>query len=154
MSIIFYKTLVVADGRLNILACFKVTFKNIMRMQIKTKISITIIFYASLAGNVFLSGCVDKSTTGSANFTSWPSGAEIWIDGSNAEKVTPAIIFGLKEGNHTYAFRKEGYVVFNGTFYVKSGQTTNISNGSPWSINKTNITIRGHIVEIPPNIRF
>ncbi len=125
-----------------------------MSMQVKTKIVIAIMFYVPLAGSVFISGCVEKSTTGSANFTSWPSGAEIWIDGSNVEKVTPATISGLKEGNHTYAFRKEGYVVSNGTFYVKSGQTSNISNGSPRSINKTNITIKGHIIEVPPNIRF
>ena len=124
------------------------------KMQIKTKIVIATVFVALLAGSVFLSGCFEKSTTGSANFTSWPSGAEIWIDGSNVEKVTPSTISGLKEGNHTYAFRKEGYVVFNGTFYVKSGQTTNISNGSPRLINKTNVIIKGHIIETPPNTRF
>ncbi len=125
-----------------------------MSMQVKTKIVIAIMFYVPLASSVFISGCVDESATGSANFTSWPSGAEIWIDGSNVEKVTPATISGLKEGNHTYAFRKEGYVVFNGTFYVKSGQTTNISNGSPRSVNKTSVIIRGHIIENPPAIRF
>ncbi|MCZ7357020.1 MAG: PEGA domain-containing protein [Candidatus Methanoperedens sp.] len=131
-----------------------VIFKNVMKMQIKTKIVIAIMFYASLAGSVFLSGCVEKSTPGSANFTSWPSGAEIWIDGSNVEEVTPTTISGLKEGNHTYAFRKEGYVVFNGTFYIKSGQTTNVSNGSTRLINETYVIIRGDIIENPPNIRF
>ncbi len=125
-----------------------------MSMQVKSKIVIAIMFYVLLAGSVFISGCVDESTTGSANFSSWPSGVEIWIDGSNVEKVTPATISGLKEGNHTYAFRNEGYMVSNGTFYVKSGQITNISNGSPRSINKTNVIIKGQIIENPPNISF
>ncbi len=124
------------------------------KMSIKTKIVIVTVFYALSAGSVFLSGCVEKSTAGSVNFTSEPSGAEIWIDGSNVEKVTPTTISGLKEGNHTYAFRKEGYAVFNGTFYVKSDQTTNVSNGSPRLINKTNVIIKGHIIENPPNTRF
>jgi hypothetical protein len=97
-----------------------------MKMQIKTKLVIATVFVALLAGSVILSGCVEKSTAGSVNIASEPSGAEIWIDNSSTEKVTPATISDLKEGNHTYILRK-GYVISNGTFYVKSGQTTNIS---------------------------
>ncbi len=97
-----------------------------MKLQIKTKIVTATMFYALLVGSVILSGCVEKSTVGSANFTSEPSGAEIWIDNSSTEKVTPATISDLKEGNHTYVLRK-GYVISNDTFYVESGQIINIS---------------------------
>ncbi len=96
------------------------------KMSIKTKIVIATVFVALLAGSVFLSGCVEKSTAGSVNFTSEPSGAEIWVDNSSTEKVTPATISDLKEGNHTYVLRKD-YVISNGTFYVKSSQIANIS---------------------------
>ncbi len=95
-------------------------------MQIRTNIVIATMLYALLAGSVILSGCVEKSISGSINFTSKPSGGEIWIDNASTEEVTPATISDLKEGNHTYALRKD-YMISNGTFYVKSGQTTNVS---------------------------
>jgi hypothetical protein len=95
-----------------------------MKMQVKI-VFITII-YVSLAGIVFVSGCVEKNTTGYAHFSSVPSGAEIWIDGFNTKNLTPATLPDLKEANHTYVFIKEGYLIFNGTFYVKAGQTTNV----------------------------
>ncbi|MCX9010655.1 MAG: PEGA domain-containing protein [Candidatus Methanoperedens sp.] len=102
-----------------------------MKIQPETKAAVAILFYALLAGGVFLSGCVGKNTTGSAYFSSEPSGAEIWIDGSDAGKITPAAVPDLKEGNHTYALKKEGYVISSGTFYVKAGQTTSISKVLP-----------------------
>ncbi len=123
-----------------------------MKIQPATKAVIAIIF-ALLAGSIFLTGCVERSIAGSVNITSEPSGAEIWIDNSSTEKVTPAIIYDLKEGNHTYVLRK-GYVISNGTFYVKDGQTTNISKILPLLINETNVIIRGRIIENPPNYQF
>ncbi len=96
-----------------------------MKIQSETKAAVVVMF-ALLAGSVFLSGCIEKSTAGSVNFTSEPPGAEIWIDNSSTEKVTPATISDLKEGNHTYVLRK-GYVISSSTFYVKSNQITNIS---------------------------
>ncbi len=93
----------------------------------KTKIIIAIVFCTLLAGGVFISGCIVKSAAGSVNFISEPSRAEIWIDGLNTEKVTPSTIPGLKEGNHTYALKKEGYVTLNGTFYIKTNQTIELN---------------------------
>lgn len=99
-------------------------------MQVKIKIVIAITFYALLAGSVFLSGCVEKSMIGSAYFSSEPAGAQIWIDGVNTGKVTPATISNLKEGNHTYGLKKEGYIILNGPFYVKAGEISNIIEAS------------------------
>ena len=60
----------------------------------------------------------------SAYFTSSPSGATIWIEGSNTSLNTPNIITGLIEGPCNFKLKLTGYVDFQGSFSAVSGATT------------------------------
>jgi len=75
---------------------------------------------------------------GAANFSSSPSGANIWIDDVNIGQTTPYTYSGAP-GSHTYRLIKAGYTM-RGNFTIISGNTINISqtlavvglNGSTW----------------------
>lgn len=68
------------------------------------------------------------ATTGSASFTSSPSGARIWIDGVDQNVNTPSTISGLTPlpASHTYKL-VSGIYTATGTFTVTTGMTTNVS---------------------------
>ena len=76
-------------------------------------------------------------------------GAEIWVDGINTGKVTPAIISGFKEGNHIYAFKKEGHAIYNGTFFIKDNTIQRSE-----SVNSLNDEFHLHICDDCHNISF
>lgn len=67
-------------------------------------------------------------TTGSASFTSSPSGARIWIDDIDQNVNTPSTISGLTPlpASHTYKL-VSGIYTATGTFTVTTGMTTNVS---------------------------
>lgn len=66
-------------------------------------------------------------STGSASFTSTPSGAEIFIDTVDQSLTTPQTISGLTPGSHSYKLTKAGYVDATGSFSITGGDTTPVS---------------------------
>jgi len=56
-----------------------------------------------------------------------PSGAMVWMDGKNTGRVTPAQIGVDKAGDHTFVFKKQGYLDETTTANLQIGQTTHLS---------------------------
>jgi serine/threonine protein kinase len=55
--------------------------------------------------------------------SSEPAGASIWMDGKDTGRVTPAQISVDKAGNHSFAFKKQGYLDETTTTNLQVGQT-------------------------------
>ncbi len=66
-------------------------------------------------------------TTGSISFTSSPSGASIYLDGTLQTPTTPATITNISSGSHTYKLTLNGYDDSTGTVTVTAGQTSTVS---------------------------
>ena len=62
-----------------------------------------------------------------ASATSDPAGAAVWIDGKNTGKVTPAQIAVDRAGNHSFVFKKQGYLDESTTANLQIGQTSHLS---------------------------
>lgn len=60
---------------------------------------------------------------GSISFASTPPGAEIYIDGADQGVKTPATIFNIPVGTHTYTLKQTGYIDVTGTVDVGLNQT-------------------------------
>ncbi len=58
----------------------------------------------------------EEITTGSLLLQSLPSGAQIFLDGSNTSKLTPSTIQDLEEGSHRFTLKLNGY--YDTTFNV------------------------------------
>lgn len=61
--------------------------------------------------------------TGSISFASTPPGAEIYIDGADQNTKTPATIYDIPIGTHTYTLKQTGYNDVTGTANVGTNQT-------------------------------
>ncbi len=61
--------------------------------------------------------------TATVSVTSDPAGAAIWMDGKDTGRVTPAQISVDKAGNHSFAFKKQGYLDETTTANLQIGQT-------------------------------
>jgi hypothetical protein len=59
--------------------------------------------------------------------TSDPIGAAIWMDGRDTGRVTPAQISVDKPGNHSFVFKKQGYLDESATTNLQVGQTFRLS---------------------------
>ena len=55
--------------------------------------------------------------------SSEPAGAAIWMDGKDTGRVTPAQISVDRAGNHSFVFKKQGYLDENATANLQIGQT-------------------------------
>jgi hypothetical protein len=66
-------------------------------------------------------------TTGSISFSSTPSGADIYLDGTLQTTKTPATIINISAGSYTYTLRLTGYTDATGTVTITAGQTTTVS---------------------------
>ncbi len=64
---------------------------------------------------------VGLSATVSAH--SEPAGAAVWMDGKDTGKVTPAQISVDRPGNHTFVFKKQGYLEESASANLQIGQT-------------------------------
>lgn len=64
---------------------------------------------------------------GTLEISSTPAGARVFIDGADAQKVTPATITNLSSGDHTYKLFLAGYKDAAGTFTIEPGMTTTVS---------------------------
>jgi hypothetical protein len=65
-------------------------------------------------------------TISSVMVTSTPSGANIWIDGKDTGKTTPAAVV-LEKGQHSVTVRKQGFKEVSTTEVLAEGQTLNYS---------------------------
>ena len=66
-------------------------------------------------------------TTGSISFTTSPSGASIYVDGTLQTLTTPATITNVSAGSHSYRLSLSGYNDATGTVTVTAGQTSTVS---------------------------
>ncbi len=64
---------------------------------------------------------------GALEISSTPAGARVFIDGVDAQKVTPATITTLAAGEHTYRLALQGYSDASGKFMIEAGKTTPVS---------------------------
>ncbi len=55
--------------------------------------------------------------------SSEPAGAAIWMDGKDTGRVTPAQFSVDRAGNHSFVFKKQGYLDENATANLQIGQT-------------------------------
>jgi hypothetical protein len=65
--------------------------------------------------------------TAAVSVTSDPIGAAIWMDGRDTGRVTPAQISVDKPGNHSFVFKKQGYLDESATTNLQVGQTFRLS---------------------------
>ena len=70
---------------------------------------------------------VSPAPLGYIEFTSEPSGAEIWIDGVFTGQYTPATVSVSPDVEHTWELKLEGYKTEKGTIVVSAGETKSIS---------------------------
>ena len=68
------------------------------------------------------------STTAAVVLTSIPDGAEVWMDGRDTGHVTPAQISLDKAGNHSFVFKKQGYVEESISANAQFGQTAHVTH--------------------------
>ncbi len=67
-------------------------------------------------------------TTATVVVTSDPAGANVWIDGRDAGKTTPAQLSIDKPGSHIFVFKKQGYLDETATANVQIGQTLQLTS--------------------------
>lgn len=72
-------------------------------------------------------GIVSTSTRGDIQVNSDPSGAEIWLNGSNTGKTTNALLQDLAAGEHTVSLRMQGYADYEVTVTVIAEQTVSVN---------------------------
>lgn len=56
-----------------------------------------------------------------------PAGAAVWMDGKDTGRVTPAQIAVERPGNHTFVFRKQGYLEESTSANLQVGQTFHLA---------------------------
>lgn len=69
---------------------------------------------------------INTSVSGSLSINSSPDGANIFIDGKDIDKITPAIVTGLTSGDHKYKITLPGYTDIEGSFTMIFGQITSV----------------------------
>ena len=67
---------------------------------------------------------VPLTTIGSLEISSEPSGARVYIDDIDTQRVTTATITNLIKGSHTYKLVLDGYTDSSGTFNIEIEKTT------------------------------
>ncbi|TKJ37630.1 hypothetical protein CEE36_11035 [candidate division TA06 bacterium B3_TA06] len=67
------------------------------------------------------------SSTGSIQANSVPTGAEIWLDGTNTGKTTNALLDKIAPGERTVSLRKEGYADYQAKVTVVAEQTAEVN---------------------------
>ena len=65
--------------------------------------------------------------TATVAINSDPAGAEVWMDGRDMGRATPAQIVVDKPGNHSFIFRKQGYLEETTTVNLQIGQITHVA---------------------------
>ena len=65
--------------------------------------------------------------TATASITSDPAGAEVWMDGRDTGKATPAQISVDKPGSHSFIFKKQGYLDETTSANLQIGQISHLT---------------------------
>ncbi|MCA1917432.1 S8 family serine peptidase [Methanospirillum hungatei] len=65
--------------------------------------------------------------TGSISVSSTPSGAQIWLDGTNTGKVTPNTLTSVTAASHAVTLKLTGYTDYSTSVTVPSGGTATVS---------------------------
>ncbi len=65
--------------------------------------------------------------TATVSVTSDPAGVAVWMDGKDTGRVTPAQISVDKPGNHSFLFKKQGYLDETTSANLQVGQTFHLS---------------------------
>src|SRR6202521_3561145 len=81
--------------------------------------------------------------TGTVAVTSDPAGVAVWMDGKDTGRVTPAQISVDKPGNHSFIFKKQGYLDETTTANLQIGQTFRLSPSLRPLANADNVKIGG-----------
>ncbi len=87
-------------------------------------ISITIAYGSTAFTEVSLEPI---QTIGSVNITSYPEGAEIFLDGTDQQIKTPAILSNVPSGAHTYTLKLDNYNDYSGIVQVLGNQPSQVS---------------------------
>jgi hypothetical protein len=86
--------------------------------------------------------------TATVAVTSDPAGVAIWMDGKDTGRVTPAQITVDKAGNHSFAFKKQGYLDETTSANLQIGQTFRLSPSLKALGNTDDIKIGGKFKKI------
>ena len=86
----------------------------------------------------------DTTILGSVKLSSKPSGATIWLDGTNTKKTTPEILEGLTPGKHSLKLTLDGYNDYTGSVNITSGKQTDWSKTLTAKEKPTSGTLNGH----------
>jgi len=93
------------------------------------RISLLVSFLLGAAS--FYSGCGSVTgpaeLTGSIRVTSNPTGASVFLDGTDKGTITNCTLTKIQAGNHSVKLVKAGYADFLGTTTVTAGQTATVS---------------------------
>lgn len=65
--------------------------------------------------------------TATVSLSTTPEGTEIWMDGKDTGRTTPAQLSADKPGSHTFVFRKQGYLEQTSSANLQMGQTSHLS---------------------------
>ncbi len=87
-----------------------------------------VVFLAALAAAISAcQGSVGPTRTGTIRVSSDPTGAGVFLDGTDMATVTNCSLTGVAAGSHTIKLVKAGYADYQGAATVTSGQTANFS---------------------------
>lgn len=93
------------------------------------KIGLTVLAVAALAAG--LPSCKSSTTTppltGTIQVTSTPTGAKVFLDGTDKGLMTNCSLTNVSAGNHVIKLTKDGYADYQASATVTGGQTTNFS---------------------------
>ena len=81
--------------------------------------------------------------TATVSVTSDPAGVAVWMDGKDTGRVTPAQISVDKPGNHSFIFKKQGYLEETTSANLQIGQTFRLSPSLRPLANADNVKIGG-----------
>ncbi len=65
--------------------------------------------------------------TATVSITSDPAGAEVWMDSKDTGKTTPAQFSVDKAGNHSFSFKKQGYLDESASANLQIGQVSHLT---------------------------
>jgi hypothetical protein len=81
--------------------------------------------------------------TMTVSLNSEPAGAAIWMDGKDTGRITPAQIAVDRPGNHSFTFKKQGYLEESAAANLQIGQTSHLASTLRALANTDNLKIGG-----------
>ena len=112
------------DSRNNIVTSSKVEYTRLVVPTTVPKTVPTTVPTVPIVSSV-------SPTTGTLSITSSPSGADIYVDGSNWGRTTPTTLSFLIPGSYTIKLSKTGYNNYIASTIVYAGKTTTVN----WQLN-------------------